>query len=54
MQRFSEKVFLGLEMPTEDTPLSDHQRILLALEYLGYENVEIPLNVLQQLYQVGS
>lgn len=50
MQTFSEKVFLGLEMPTEDTPLSDHQRILLALQYLGYENVEIPLSVLQQLY----
>ena len=50
MQKFSEKVFLGLEIPTEDTPLSDHQRILLALEYLGYENAEIPLDVLRQLY----
>jgi len=50
MKRFSEKVFLGLEPPTEDTPLGDQQRILLALEYLGYENVEMPLDVLRQLY----
>lgn len=50
MQTFSEKIFLGLEMPTEDTPLSDHQRILLALQYLGYDNVEMPLAIMQQLY----
>ena len=50
MQGFSEKVFLSLQMPEEDSPISDHQRIVTALEYLGYENVNIPLDVLRRLY----
>ena len=50
MKRFSEKVFLQLQMPTEELPLSDQQRIRLALETLGYAPVTIPLSVLRQLY----
>ena len=50
MDRFSEKVFLSLKMPTEEVPLSDQKRIQLALATLGYENVSIPLPVLRQLY----
>ena len=50
MERFSEKVFLSLKMPTEEVPLSDQQRIRLALGELGYDKVTIPLPVLQTLY----
>ena len=50
MKRFSEKVFLQLKMPTEEVPLSDEKRIRLALEALGYENVQIPLAVMRRLY----
>ena len=50
MERFSEKVFLSLKMPTEEVPLSDQKRIQLALEALGYHNVSIPLPVLRKLY----
>lgn len=50
MKGFSEKIYLRLKMPTEDTPISDQKRIRLALEALGYENVTIPLTVLQRLY----
>lgn len=50
MERFSEKVFLRLNMPTEEAPLSDQKRILLGLEALGYPNVSIPLPVLRRLY----
>ena len=50
MERFSEKVFLQLKMPTEDIPVSDEKRIRLALEALGYEYVQIPLSVMRQLY----
>ena len=50
MERFSEKVFLSLRMPTDDLPLSDQKRIQLALETLGYQNVSIPLPVLRRLY----
>jgi len=50
MKRFSEKVFLQLQMPTEDVPLSDQQRIRLALETLGYSPVTIPLPILRTLY----
>ena len=37
-------------MPTEDLPVSDQQRIRLALEALGYAPVTFPLHVLRQLY----
>ena len=50
MGSFSEKVFLQLKMPTEETPVSDQRRIALALEVLGYENVSFPLEVLSKLY----
>ena len=50
MDRISEKVFLSLTMPTEENNLSDHNRILLALQTLGYSPVTIPLPVLRQLY----
>ena len=50
MESFSEKVFLSLNMPSEEVPLSDQKRIQLALETLGYHNVSIPLPVLRRLY----
>ena len=50
MERFSEKVFLSLTMPTEEESLSDASRLRLALQTLGYENVTIPLSVLRKLY----
>ena len=50
MKRFSEKVFLQLQMPTEELSLSDHQRIRLALETLGYAPVTFPLSVIRKLY----
>lgn len=50
MEKFSEKVYLQLKMPTEDAPVSDEKRIRLALEALGYENVTMPLMVLRKLY----
>ncbi len=50
MNCFSEKVFLQLKAPTEESPLSDHQRILLALQTLGYKHVQIPLHILQTIY----
>ena len=50
MQRLSEKVFLTLDMPTEEESLSDQQRIRRALAELGYGDVTIPLSVLQRLY----
>ncbi|MBO5129789.1 MAG: DUF4445 domain-containing protein [Oscillospiraceae bacterium] len=50
MERISEKVYLSLKMPTEEVPLSDQNRIRLALEALGYEHITMPLPVLQRLY----
>ena len=50
MSSLSKKEYLSLKMPTEEAPLSDHQRIVLALNTLGYEPITIPLHVLRQLY----
>ena len=50
MDSFSVKEYLSLRMPTEEQPISDQKRILLALQTLGYENVTIPLPVLRKLY----
>ena len=50
MERFSEKVLLNLQMPTEEAPLSDQQRLRLALRERGYHDVEIPLFILRRLY----
>jgi len=46
----SEKVYLRLTPPSEDAPVSDQQRILLALGDLGYHNVNFPLTILGKLY----
>lgn len=50
MRPFSEKIFLQLTMPTEENTVSDHARIRLALETLGYSPVSFPLQVVQQMY----
>lgn len=50
MQRFSEKIFLKIDPPTEESPMSDQQKIQQALNNLNYSKVELPLHVLQQLY----
>ena len=50
MERFSEKIFLSLKMPTEEESLGDKERILLALQALGYDQVHFPLSVLRSLY----
>lgn len=50
MERFSKKEYLSLKMPTEEVPVSDHRRIELALNVLGYEQVTFPLQVLRKLY----
>ena len=50
MARVSEKIFLSLTTPTEEVPVSDARRILLALETLGYQNVVIPIHILRKLY----
>ena len=41
MSSLSKKEYLSLKMPTEEAPLSDHQRIVLALKTLGYELVNL-------------
>ena len=50
MNRLSIKEYLSLKMPTEEAPVSDQSRILLALQALGYEHVTIPLHILRTLY----
>ncbi len=50
MERFSEKIFFHMDAPQEDAPVSDHKRVTLALQTLGFENVTLPLNVLRKLY----
>lgn len=50
MNRLSVKEYLRLKMPREDSPASDHSRIVLALNALGYEPVTIPLPILRKLY----
>ena len=50
MEGFSKKEYLSLKMPTEETPISDHKRLELALNALGYEQVTFPLRVLRRLY----
>ena len=50
MNRISEKVYLSLNMPTEDVPVSDRKRILMALSVLGYEPVSMPLDVVRSLH----
>ena len=50
MDTFSKKEYLSLKMPTEELPVSDHRRVELALNTLGYEPVTFPLKVLRKLY----
>ncbi len=50
MGSFSEKVYLQLKMPTEEMAVSDHRRVELALNTLGYQPVSFPLKVLRKLY----
>lgn len=50
MGGFSKKEYLSLKMPTEEVSVSDHRRIELALNTLGYEHVTFPLKVLRKLY----
>ena len=50
MGGFSKKEYLQLKMPTEEVPVSDHKRIELALNTLGYQPVCFPLKMLQKLY----
>ena len=50
MAAFSVKEYLRLKMPTEELSVSDHSRIRLALNTLGYEHVTIPLHILRKLY----
>ena len=50
MKSLSVKEYLSLKMPTEEAPVRDQSRILLALDALGYEHVTIPLHILRMLY----
>lgn len=50
MEKFSEKVFLQLKMPAEESAVSDEKRIRMALKTLGYMPVRIPLHILRKLY----
>ena len=50
MKSLSIKEYLSLKMPTEEAPVSDQSRILMALDALGYEHVNIPLHILRTLY----
>ncbi len=50
MNNFVIKEYLSLKMPSEDFPISDHQRILLALNSIGYENIQFPLSAVRKLY----
>ena len=50
MNNFVVKEYLSLKMPSENLPISDHQRILLALNSIGYENIQFPLSAVRKLY----
>ena len=50
MKGFSEKVFLQLDMPSEDTSISDQKKIQHALSERGYDHVSFPLHILRDLY----
>lgn len=50
MEQISIKEYLSLKMPTQEQAVGDRERIVLALEALGYTQVSIPLHVLRKLY----
>ena len=52
MKPFSEKIFLTITPPTEDDSQSLQERVLNELSLLGYQNVKMPLMVLQDLYTI--
>ena len=52
MKKFSEKVFLIINPPTEENPTSIHHQLIQTLQQEGYSQVEIPLSVMQNLYTV--
>lgn len=50
MKSFSEKIHLNIDPPTEENASGDRERILQALESLGYGSVRILLPALRQIY----
>ncbi len=50
MGNFSEKVFLQLDMPTDQDSVSDQLRIQDALAARGFEPVTVPLHIVRRLY----
>lgn len=52
MEKFSEKVFLIIEPPTEEDPKSTQEKLLQALFERGYTNVKLSLKILQSLYSI--
>ncbi len=50
MEQFCKKEYLSLAMPTDEDSVSDQLRLQLALEERDYENVTVPLHILQRLY----
>ncbi len=52
MKKFSEKVYIEMTPPTEEDAVSMQKRILTALEAAGFENVKLPIHVLQKLYNI--
>ena len=47
---FSEKIYLQIDPPTEESPISDQRRIEQALYNLDYSPVSMPLSVIRKLY----
>lgn len=52
MKRFSEKTYIEMIPPSEDDAVSAQRRILLALGEKGFQNVKLPIHVLQKMYSV--
>ncbi len=52
MEGFSKKLYLSLDMPEEDAPISDQRRIQEALYALGYEPVTFPLHIIRKIYPI--
>lgn len=50
MEAISKKIYLNLEMPDENAPVSDAAQIKLALKTLGFFPVSIPVHILRKLY----
>ena len=50
LEGFSEKIYLKIDPPTEESPISDQRRIEQALYELDYSPVHMPLSVIRKLY----